>query len=40
MNEAIALVKLLEASSAQYKEGKHCSSTELKERIKEKFTGH
>ncbi len=35
--EAKALVELLEIASKEYKEGKHCSSEELKQKLAEKF---
>ena len=37
MTEAEALVKLLQIASKEYKEGRHCSGEELKQRLAEKF---
>lgn len=37
LREAEALVTLLEIGSHEYKNGKHCSTEELKEKLKEKF---
>lgn len=36
--ETEALLLLLEQSRKEYDEGKHCSSEELKQRLKEKFS--
>lgn len=35
--ESENLVEILKTSSAQYKEGKHCSTEQLKERLESKF---
>lgn len=37
LKEAEALVTLLEVGSREYENGKHCSTEELKDKLKEKF---
>ena len=37
MTESEALVELLKIGSKEYKEGKHCSSEELKQRLAKNF---
>lgn len=38
-SEQEALLLLLEQSRKEYDEGKHCTSEELKQRLKEKYSG-
>jgi len=38
LDETEALLLLLAQSRKEYDEGKHCSSEELKQRLKEKFS--